>query len=514
MTSTQYASTDYSLAALFACIEYPLSDTDKSHIERAYHFSERKHEGQKRNSGEPYFTHAVAVAKNAATLGMDIETIIGALLHDTLEDTDATEDEIRNEFGDNVLFLVKGVTKLGKLKYRGQERHVESLRKFFVAMSEDLRVLIIKLADRLHNVQTLEHVRPDKATRIALETIEVHAALAGRLGMERLKGMLEDYSFPYAFPKEYESTKKIMAELVPETTLAVEQAHAIIQKTLVEFGMHDIEVQSRVKHTYSTYRKLQKYNMNAEQIYDVVALRVLTDNVADCYQALGLIHMLWKPLPKRIKDYIALPKPNGYQSLHTTVITEHGIVEVQIRTRSMHQEAEMGIASHFLYKEQDRDSDSKPGTVHAQKHAKAISAVQQKRSKMQWIDELKELHTVVRDPSRFLEQLHVDFFNDRIFVFSPKGDVIDLPEGASPIDFAFMIHSHVGMTANGARVNGKMAPLGTTLKNGDIVEIVTSKAAKPSSKWLQYAKTTAARKKIRNYIAENGGMLERFLAKE
>jgi GTP pyrophosphokinase len=238
-------------------------------------------------------------------------------------------------------------------------------------------------------------------------------------------------------------------------------------------------------------------------------LRVLTDSVADCYQVLGLIHMLWKPLPKRIKDYIALPKPNGYQSLHTTVITEHGIVEVQIRTRLMHQEAEMGIASHFLYKEQEQHAENK-----GQKHAKAIHAVQQKRSKMQWIDELKELHTVVRDPSRFLEQLHVDFFNDRIFVFSPKGDVIDLPEGASPIDFAFMIHSHVGMAANGARINGKMAPLGAILKNGDIVEIVTNKAAKPSSKWLQYAKTTAARKKIRNYIAENGGMLERFLAKE
>lgn len=493
----------YSLQALLVLINYPLSDSDKTLIEQAYYFSQKKHEGQQRNSGEPYFIHAVAVAKNTATLGMDIETIIGALLHDTLEDTETTEEEIRDAFGENVLFLVKGVTKLGKLKYRGQERHVESLRKFFVAMSEDLRVLIIKLADRLHNVQTLQHVRPDKAVRIALETIAVHAALAGRLGMERLKGMLEDCSFPFAYPKEYETTKKIMEALVPETTVAVEHAHTVIQKTLTEFAMDTTEVQSRVKHMYSTYRKLQKYNMNPEQIYDVVALRVLTETVTDCYQVLGLIHMLWKPIPKRIKDYIALPKPNGYQSLHTTVITEHGIVEVQIRTRDMHQEAEMGIASHFIYKENAQT-----------KQAGKPRAVPQTRTSMKWIDELKELHTVVRDPSRFLEQLRVDFFNDRIFVFSPKGDVIDLPDGASPIDFAFMIHSHIGMTANAARVNGKMVPLGTQLKNGDIVEIVTNKTAKPSSKWLQYAKTSDARRKIKGYIEEHGGMIERFLAKK
>lgn len=481
--------------SLFALITHPLEAQDKALIERAYTFAKTKHNGQERRSGEPYFVHVFAVAKNCATLGMDTETIVGGLLHDTLEDTNTTEDELRTEFGESVLFLVKGVTKLGKLKYRGQERHVESLRKFFVAISEDMRVLIIKLADRLHNVMTLEHLPENKASRIALETIEVHAALAGRLGMERLKGMLEDYAFPYAYPKEYAITKKIMGEVVPESTKAVEGVYATVVDTLAQFNI-TAEVQSRVKHTYSTYRKLVRYNMNQEQIYDVVALRIITDTLTDCYQVLGLIHMLWKPIPKRIKDYIALPKPNGYQSLHTTIITEHGIVEIQIRTKQMHEEAEMGVASHFLYKEESTRNKI------------------QARQSIKWIDELKDLQAVVRDPSRFLEQLHVDFFKDRIFVFSPKGDVIDLPEGASPVDFAYAIHSQIGEQTSSAQINGKMAPLGAVLKNGDIVEIITSKNAKPSSKWLTYAKTNMARRKIRAYIAEHGGVLEKFWNKE
>jgi GTP diphosphokinase / guanosine-3',5'-bis(diphosphate) 3'-diphosphatase len=481
--------------SLFTLIEYPLSDEDRAVITRAYEFAKTKHEGQKRNSGEPYFMHVFEVSKNCALLGMDVETIAAALLHDTLEDTVTTEEEMTEHFGERITFLVKGVTKLGKLKYRGQQRHVESLRKFFVAMAEDLRVLIIKLADRLHNVSTLEHVRPEKQKRIALETIEVHAALAGRLGMEKLKGMLEDYAFPFAYPKEYATTKKIMDEIVPETRAVVEFAHKEIDKVLKEFNISNATISSRVKHTYSTYKKLARYKMNAEQVYDIVALRVVTESVADCYQVLGLVHMLWKPLPKRIKDYIALPKPNGYQSLHTTVITEHGIVEIQIRTQQMHQEAELGVASHFLYKE----TNTAPSVP---------------KKKLTWLDELKELHTVVQNPSRFLEQLRVDFFKNRIFVFSPKGDVIDLPEHASPIDFAFAIHSAIGTQTSSARINGKMAPLGAELHNGDIVEIITSKNSKPSSKWLDYAKTSGARKKIRAYIHEHGGLLEKFLVKK
>ncbi len=479
---------------LFSSLPTTLSAVDKALLERAYHFAEKKHKDQKRNSGEPYFTHAVAVAKNCAMLGMDTETIVGALLHDVLEDTETTEDEIRDAFGESVLFLVKGVTKLGKLKYQGHERHVESLRKFFVAMAEDIRVLIIKLADRLHNVQTLEHVHSEKRKRIALETIEVHASLAGRMGMEHLKGLLEDYSFPHAFPIEYEKTKKIMDELVPESQKAIEQAHQIVEKTLTDFKVQGT-VDSRIKHTYSTYKKLVKYKWNTEQVYDIVALRVLTESVSDCYQVLGLVHMLWKPIPKRIKDFIALPKPNGYQSLHTSVVTEYGVVEIQIRTHDMHQEAELGVASHFLYKESPQ----------------GVSKKEQKT--FHWLDELKELHTVVKNPSRFLEQLQIDFFKNRIFVFSPKGDVIDLPEGASPIDFAYAIHSDIGHSTSAARSNGKMISLGDALHNGDIVEIITSKNAKPSSKWLEYAKTNSARRKIRNYIAEHGGILDRLLTK-
>lgn len=468
---------------LLSLIKHPLTDTDRARIAQAYDVASKYHTGQTRNSGEPYVEHSLAVAKNCAELGMDIDTIIGALLHDVLEDTDATEDEIRELFGESILFLVKGVTKLGKLKYQGKDRHVESLRKFFVAIAEDLRVLIIKLADRLHNVSTLEHVRADKRRRIALETIEVHAALAGRLGMEHLKGMLEDYAFPYAYPDEYTRTTAIMADLVPESQSAITSAHTQIEQTLRDFDIPNATVSSRIKHTYSTYRKLAKYKWNTELVYDIVALRVLVPTITDCYHVLGLIHMLWKPIPKRIKDYIALPKPNGYQSIHTTVITEHGVVELQIRTHEMHQEAELGVASHFAYKE-------------SQFAKNAIT----KSKKFNWIDELKELHSVVNDPSRFLEELKLDFFTNRIFVFTPQGDVIDLPEGASPIDVAYAIHSEIGERASGAKANGKMIGLGDTLHNGDIVEIQTSKHAHPGTKWLEYAKTSFARKKIRHYL--------------
>ncbi len=482
---------------LFSLIQYPLTAEDKALIQKAYDFSYSHHDGQQRNSGEPYFVHVFAVAKNCAMLGMDIETIIGGLLHDVLEDTDATEEEIREQFGENILFLVKGVTKLGKLKYRGQERHVESMRKFFVAMSEDLRVLIIKLADRLHNVQTLEHVRPDKQVRIAVETIAVHAALAGRLGMGKLKGMLEDCAFPFAYPKEYAQTKELFDKRMPEAEKIIKEVDGSLQKTLKEFNLHNPTVDSRVKHLYSLYRKLLKYQMDIDRIYDIVALRVQVNNVADCYQVLGLVHMLWKPIPGRIKDYIALPKPNGYQSIHTTVVTEYGIVEIQIRTYAMNQEAEMGVASHFIYKEKQIDKNALPAN-----------------KQLGWLDELRELQGVVSNPSRFLEQLNHDLFKNRIFVFTPKGDVIDLPEDASPIDFAYAIHSAIGETTASARINGKMVQLGAKLKNGDIVEIMTSKNSKPSNKWLDYAKTTMARRKIRAYIAEHGGLLQKFLAKE
>ena len=482
--------------SILSHLEAPVQAADQELIERAYIFAAQAHIDQKRRSGEPYITHAVAVAINCAKLGMDAKTIAAALLHDVLEDTAVTQAEMKAAFGEEIVFLVEGVTKLGTLKYRGHERHVESMRKFFIAIAEDIRVLIIKLADRLHNVETLSHVPPDKQKRIALETIEVHASLAGRLGMGKLKGMLEDYAFPYAYPKEYEYTQKIIAERAPEANTAVSHAHTALEKTLREFTI-TATVESRIKHTYSLYRKLVKYEHNVEKVYDIVALRVLVENLTDCYQVLGLIHMLWKPIPGRIKDYIALPKHNSYQSLHTTVITEYGIIEIQIRTFEMHEIAEMGIASHFLYKE----------------HTPKETAVTVPK-KLAWLDELRELHTVVKNPSKFLEHLRLDLFRDRIFVFTPKGDVIDLPEDASPIDFAFTIHSDIGEMVSSAKINGKMSTLNTKLKNGDVVEIVTGKNARPSSKWLDYTKTSIARKKIKNYIAEHGGFIERFLTRD
>lgn len=483
-----------SLETLLGLVQYPLSEQERSLIEKAYHFAEHAHEQQKRNSGEPYFYHAVEVAKNCATLGADAITIAGALLHDTLEDTDTTEETLREVFNDEILFLITGVTKLGKLKYQGVERHVESMRKFFIALAEDIRVLIIKLADRLHNIQTLSHVRPDKQKRIAIETIEVYAPLAGRLGMGKLKGMLEDYAFPFAYPDEHKATQELIDSLIPEATTVVHTIKKEVEEILQSFSI-TADIEARAKHTYSLYRKLLKYNMEKEKIHDIVALRIIVETVADCYQVLGLMHMAWKPVPGRIKDWIAVPKPNGYKSLHTTVVTPSGVVEIQIRTKEMHTDAELGIASHLVYK-----ASSLENATTAKQHAA-------------WLSQLKELSSLVQN-TRDMDELKLDFFTHRIFVFTPKGDVVDLPEHASPIDFAYMIHSDIGNSLSAAKINRKMVSLDTILRNGDIVEIITSKNAHPTSKWLEYAKTSFARKKIRAYIEDHGGLAETFSTKD
>lgn len=482
------------LNAIFEKSQKIFDETEKALIEKAYHYAEKAHEKQSRNSGEPYFYHAVEVAKNCASLGADAITITGALLHDTLEDTDTTEDQLREIFTEEVLFLVEGVTKLGTLKYQGVERHVESMRKFFIALAEDVRVLIIKLADRLHNIQTLEHVRPDKQKRIAIETIEVYAPLAGRLGMGKLKGLLENYAFPFAYPEEYKSTKALMDEVIPEATKVVTTIKKEVEEILQSFSINAL-VEARAKHIYSLYRKLLKYNMEKEKIHDIVALRIMVESVADCYQTLGLMHMAWKPVPGRIKDWIAVPKPNGYKSLHTTVMTPGGVVEIQIRTNEMHTDAELGIASHLVYKE----ITSGDGLSQKQQHT--------------WLSQLKELSSLVKSVDD-MNELKLDFFNHRIFVFTPKGDVVDLPEDASPIDFAYAIHSDIGNSVSAVKVNRKMASIDTVLRNGDIVEILTSKNARPSSKWLEHAKTSFARKKIRMHIEGHGGLAEQFSVKE
>lgn len=471
---------------IFDLMEGGTNKKEEEFIFRAYKFAERAHEGQKRLSGEPYFIHVFETAKNLARIGMDAKSIVAGLLHDTLEDTQTTEEEIQKEFGEDVLFLIKGVTKLGTLKYRGHERHVESLRKFFVAMANDLRVVIIKFADRLHNLRTLQFVREDKRQRIAMESIEVYAPLANRLGMGKLKGELEDAAFPYAYPDEYKQIEGIIKEkrVVYEKNLAKvsEELKKELKKNKVKF-----EIDYRVKHKYSLYKKLLKYEMDVEKIYDIMALRVIVNTIEECYRVLGIVHSLWNPLPGRIKDYIAVPKPNGYRSIHTTVFTglDEGIAEIQIRTKEMHAEAAYGVAAHFAYKEQ---GDKK---------------AQDDKSKFKWVEELKELNRSPDDPKKFLDHLKMDFFHDRIFVFTPKGDVIDLPEDSSPLDFAYSIHSDIGDHTSGAKVNGKMSPLFSPLKNGDMVEIIAKKDARPSNKWLEYVKTSMAKKHIKSHLEKN-----------
>lgn len=467
-------------------VEGGLTKKETELIEKAYIFAQKAHEGQKRLSGDPYFIHLLETAKILAQLGMDAKTIAAGLLHDVLEDTKVTEEEMKVDFCDEIVFMVKGVTKLGTLKYRGHERHVESLRKFFVAMANDLRVVIIKFADRLHNLRTLQHLRPDKARRIAVEAIEVYAPLANRLGMGKLKGDLEDAAFPYAYPEEYKQIEDIIKERKGLYEKYLTEVSDELKKELRKNKIKVNEINYRIKHKYSLYRKLLRYDMDIDKIYDVVALRVVVDTVEECYRVLGLVHAIWNPLPGRIKDYIAVPKPNGYRSIHTTIFTGlGGIAEIQIRTKEMHAEAAYGVAAHFAYKEQ------------GDKKAK------EDKNKFKWIEELKELNYYPDEPKKFIDHLKMDFFNDRIFVFTPKGDVIDMPDESCPIDFAYSVHSDIGNHTFGAKVNGKMVQLFTQLKNGDIVEIITKKDSKPSSKWLEFVKTTIAKKHIKSYLEKN-----------
>jgi GTP pyrophosphokinase len=467
-------------------IENGVRKNEEELINKAYEFALKAHEGQKRLSGEPYFVHVFGTAKILAQLGMDTQTIVAGLLHDVLEDTKTPEEEIKKEFGDDILFLIKGVTKLGTLKYRGHERHVESLRKFFVAMANDLRVVIIKFADRLHNLRTLQFVPEEKRQRIAVESIEVYAPLANRLGMGKLKGELEDAAFPYAYPDEYRQVEEIIKEKKDSYEKNLTEVKKELEKELDKNKVKVIEINYRMKHKYSLWKKLLKREMDIEKIYDIVALRVVVDTIEDCYRVLGIIHSIWNPLPGRIKDYIAVPKPNGYRSIHTTIFTGlGGIAEIQIRTKEMHAEAAYGIAAHFAYKEHN---DKK---------------IKEDKNKFKWVEELKKLKYFPDDPKIFIDHLKMDFFNDRIFVFTPKGDVIDLPEDSTPLDFAYSIHSDVGDHTFAAKINGKMLQIFSKLKNGDIVEIITRKDSKPSSKWLEYVKTTIAKKHIKSYLEKN-----------
>lgn len=465
------------------------SENGKALIEKAFLFSQKAHEGQHRFTGDPYFIHAFATGKNLAIFGADAETIAAGLLHDVIEDAGTDDKEIEKEFGKTVLFLVTGVTKLGKLKYRGLERHVESLRKLFIATAEDPRVILIKLADRLHNVETLQgHTNPEKQHRIALETIEIFAPLANRLGMGKLRGDLEDCAFPYAYPKGYAETMRLRNEKSKLSEKYVKKVHHTLGKKLAEQGFTDFHIGYRIKGLYSLYRKLRYHDMDIDKIHDIVALRVIVPSVGDCYRVLGIVHNIWRPLPGRIKDYIATPKYNGYQSLHTTVFTgDGGITEIQIRTREMHQTAEYGIASHLAYKE---------GILSLLKRHVGIRT----NKKLSWIRDLIAHEKDMTDDDGYLKNLKLDFFGDRVFVFTPKGDVIDLPACATAIDFAYAIHSDVGNHIAGVKINGKFVAIDTVLKNGDIIEVLTRRDAHPSKKWLEYSHTTIARKHIKAAI--------------
>ena len=467
------------------------SEKDTALITKAYEFAEKAHEGQKRFTGEPYFVHAFETGKNLAIFGMGGSSIAAGLLHDTLEDTDIDKQTLEKEFGKEILFLVEGVTKLGTLKYHGLERHVESLRKLFVATAEDVRVLIIKLADRLHNIQTLQgHPKKEKRERIALETLEIFAPLADRLGMWRLKGKLEDAAFPYVYPKEYKEVSELFKRRNKSHLKSLGKFHNSLLKELATHEVKDINTSYRVKHIYSLYRKLLRYDMDITKIYDITALRVIVPSVEDCYKVLGIIHGSWKPLPGRIKDYIAFPKPNGYQSIHTTIFTGNGqLLEVQIRTKEMHREAQYGIASHLAYK----------GGLF-KRFSKKTKDV---KKRLGWIQELIKWQEQVSENKEFLKDLKMDFFKSRVFIFTPKGDVVDLPEDSTPVDFAYAIHSDIGDHIAGAKVNGKMASLKTRLQNGDFVEIIIGKNAHPNRKWLEYAKTSMAQRRIRLWIQKD-----------
>ncbi len=500
---------------ILAQVQNP-SPEDTALIEKAYEFAKKAHEGHTRYSGEPYFIHPSAVAKHLAELGMDSRTIAAALLHDAIEDAMATPEEVETLFGSEVLFLVEGVTKLGKHKYQGGERHAESLRRLLVATSADIRVLIIKLADRYHNMTTLEHVPEAKRKRIALETLEIFAPIADRLGMGSLKKELEDLAFPAIDPDAYQHAIEVRKLKNKETEVGLARVQKELQHALVRKGVKDFSTSIRMKGLWSLHQKLKRKGDDITRIHDIAALRVVVPTVDDCYTALGVIHALWKPLPGEFKDYISFPKPNGYQSLHTTVVTaEAGIVEMQVRTKDMHQRAQFGIASHMSYKALAKTAgknafqrisfpwirDLVPALLNLKKapvHVPLKGATNSPDVPL-WLTELKEAHIEV-GADEFVEGLKSDFFSHRIFVFTPIGDVIDLPTQSTPVDFAYAIHSDLGNHMQGAKVNGKLVSFDSKLGNGDIIEILKSKSAHPTARWIEYARTSMARRHIRNAL--------------
>ncbi|MFH0818789.1 MAG: RelA/SpoT family protein [Patescibacteria group bacterium] len=478
-------------------IEEKKLDVNLDTIKLAYDYADQAHQGQLRKSGEPYINHPLATAYKLADMNMDETTIVAGILHDVPEDTDKTLKDVKKEFGADVAQLVSGITKLGQVKYRGMERYMENLRRMFVAMAKDIRVIVIKFADRIHNLETLSALMPDKQRRIALESLEIYAPIANRLGMGEIKGTLEDLSFAYVYPKESEWVQNKIASQRRNKEKLVNKNIKEISKILDKNNIKYLSIHGRAKHLYSLYKKLLEHNRDFSKIYDLEAIRIVVPSISGCYECLGMIHQYYRPLKGRIKDYIAQPKPNGYQSLHTTIFTPDGdIIEVQIRSQQMHFEAEYGIAAHWTYKENN-------------------SSI---KDKINWVNELSRAFGNMEDVSeeKYLESLKLDIFQNRIFAFTPKGDVIELPEDATPIDFAYHIHTEIGHYCSGAKINDQIVSLSAKLQSGDVVEIHTDKKRKgPSEDWLTFVKTTTARRNIKIFLRKNKTrLIDKLLRKE
>jgi GTP pyrophosphokinase len=475
----------------------PNADTDL--VRLAYDFAAEAHQGQKRLTGEDYVTHPLETAIILASMQADLPTIIAGLLHDVPEDTAFTLEDIKKNFGEEVAQLVSGIVKLGKIKYRGIERYIENLRKMCVAMAEDIRVIFIKLADRLHNLRTLGVHSREKQIRIAKESIEIFAAIANRLGMGQMKGEIEDEAFRHLFPKEYEEVKRYLEEDLEKKKEILKKAPAFIKEKLESQGINVVRIDKRQKRLFSLYQKLQEHEGDIQKIYDMVAVRIIVNTIPDCYGTLGIIHQYFKPLKGRIKDYVANPKPNGYQALHTTVFCERTVVEFQIRTVAMDREAEYGISAQARWHYNERGN----------KTAKIDR-------RLAWVKDLPKLASI-KDHELYLQSLKIDTLHNRIFVFTPKGDVIDLPEKSTPIDFAYHLHTQIGNSCVGAKVNDVLVPLSAELMSGDMVEITTDKNRQaPSTDWLKFAKTSTARIKIKTALKQHSVVrrLTSFLSKK
>jgi GTP pyrophosphokinase len=476
-------------------LEDDVSDKEKDLLEKAFLFIEKAHETQLRKTGEPFINHPLRMTLILSQMKLGVDAIIAGLLHDVVEDTDFSLQTIKSEFNEEVAFLVQSLTKINKIKYiKGQEKKEtnsdkENFRNMILAMAKDLRVVLIKLADRLDNMKSLWVFDLEKQKRKALESLEIFAPLAYRLGLTDIGAQLEDLAFPYIYPEKYKLTRKIVGRKREELEKYLKTIVPLVEEQLKKNNLLFLKIKYRAKHLYSIWRKLQKEDLDIKRVYDLVAMRIIMPKTEDCYAALGIIHQMWKPMPGRFKDYIALPKPNGYQSLHTTVFAEKGrMVEIQIRTKEMDEEAEWGIAAHWIY-------ETNKAT---KKYKKKQSFIPPKN--FYWIKQLQDWQKRFYNSQQFLESLKIDFFKDRIFVLTPKGDIIDLPKGATPIDFAYQVHTEIGNQAAGAKANGKLVPLNYNLKSGEVVEILIQKGKLPSSSWLEFIKMSETKKKIEEIL--------------